>query len=139
MERTMSIEQFFELMLRSQLFGEPEIDKVAAEFSKGCRNDGTEETLQAFCKFLVGTGRLTKWQCAKLEVGKFKGFYLDNFVLLEQCGKDEVSSSYKARETRSGSLVCVVITPPAIATDGRKTYRTSSSGQIEYRVDPYIE
>ncbi len=133
----MTIEQFLELMVRSQLFGEHEAERAAAEFKEGRHNKGAEETVEAFCKFLVGTGRLTEWQCAKLGMGKWKGFYVDNFLILEQCGKDEVSSSYKARDARSGSLVCLVITPPALYADGGENYR--ATGQIEYRVEPYIE
>jgi hypothetical protein len=133
----MTTEQFLELMVRSQLFGQPEFNKVVAEFREDLHKHGTQETVDALTKFLVETGRLTEWQCAKLGMGKWKGFCLDNFLILEQCGKDDVTSSYKARDARSGSLARLVITPPNFCADGGKAYR--ATGQIEYRVEPYIE
>ena len=61
-------------------------------------------------------------------MGKWKGFYLDDYVLLEQVGKDYDSASYKARDTRDGEFVCLVITPV-----------NRTNGRIEFRVEPYIE
>jgi hypothetical protein len=59
-------------------------------------------------------------------VGKWKGFYLDNHLLLEQIGKDDKSSTYKARDTRNGRLVSLVITP-----------MNRTGGVLEYRVEPH--
>ncbi|MFO0788279.1 MAG: hypothetical protein U0805_02410 [Pirellulales bacterium] len=81
-----------------------------------------------FCDFLISSNRLTAWQCNKLLVGKWKGFYLDHFVLLDQIGKDSDYSYYKARNTTDGKMVRLSITPV-----------NRTNGRIEYRVEPFIE
>jgi hypothetical protein len=122
-----NIEQFTTLLINSGLFGEREARELAGTFQEACRDRGDEDSVETFSEFLVATDRLTRWQCDKLRMGKWKGFYLDNFLLLEQIGKDHESSSYKARNARDGNVMCLVVTPFAL----------SKSGRIEYRVEPY--
>lgn len=85
--------------------------------------------MDLFCEFLVATNRLTAWQCDNLQKGRWKGFYLDNYLLLEQIGKDQEFGYYKARDARDGALVTMVVTP---------VNRATGPG-IEYRVQPYAE
>ncbi len=122
----MDIDQFTQLLVHSRLFGEQESRDLAAEFQKACNDRGEDINVALFSEFLVKMGYVTRWQCDKLLVGKWKGFYLDNFLLLEQVGKGSDYSSYKARNARDGKLVCLVVTPTALA-----------GGKIEYRIETY--
>jgi hypothetical protein len=82
-----------------------------------------------FCDFLVSTNRITAWQCGKLRQGKWKGFYLDNYVLLEWSRKDLDFAYYKARDIRDGNVVQLTITP----------MNRVKGPNIEYKVCPYLE
>jgi hypothetical protein len=84
---------------------------------------------ESFCDFLIATNRITAWQGNKLRKGNWKGFYLNNYLMLEQVGKDEEFCYYKARDARDGRLVRLTVTPMPRA----------KSTHIEYRVDPYSE
>jgi hypothetical protein len=121
------LEQFITLLIKSGIVNRHEAQKVVTALQEGCEELGQEVSLDTFCEFLIATNRLTKWQSDKLRAGKWKGFYLDDYLLLGQVGKGHDSSSYAARDTRNGKLVCLVITPMAL----------SKSGNIEYRVEPY--
>jgi hypothetical protein len=123
----MEVEHFVSLLIESGLSNPHEAESLTESFRSEVRKLGKADTAEAFCAFLTATGLFTEWQCDKLLQGKYKGFYLDNHLLLEQCGKDDRTSSYKARDTRDGKLVCVVVTPP-MYTD--KPY-------IDYRVEPF--
>jgi hypothetical protein len=121
-----NIGQFVALLTNSGLIRQPEAQTIATAFQDGCRELCKEATVESFCDFLVETGRLTKWQCNKLHMGKWKGFYLDDYLFLEQIGKGADYSSYKARDTRNGRIVCLVVTPIAM------------TGRIQYRVEPFV-
>jgi len=88
------------------------------------RDAGLTESLQDVCNFLVGNGTITEWQCDKLKQGKWRGFQLDDYLLLEQVGKGELDCSYRSRDIRDGSIVRLVITPTRL-----------TGGKIEYRVE----
>jgi hypothetical protein len=122
----MDIDQFVNLLVNSRLSSQHEAEGLVASFQIECRKENSPETVEAFCDFLIATNLFTEWQCEKLRMGKYKGFYLDNYLMLEQVGKDDKSSSYKARDTRNGKIVCLIVTPPLYA---------KGTG-IEYRVEP---
>ena len=81
----------------------------------------------AFCAFLVANEILTAWQSEKLLNGKFRGFFLNDFVLLDRLPNDANFGYYLARDVRDSKLVRLAVTP---------VNRTKG---IEYRVDPYSE
>ena len=124
----MNIEQFTTLLINSRLLDKSEAEQIAAVFQQECQKLRTTATLDALCSFLIATDRLTRWQCDKLKMGKWKGFYLDDYVLLEQSGKGPDFSSYKSRDVRNGRVVNLVIRP-----------MNQTDGRIEYRVKPYSE
>jgi hypothetical protein len=125
----MSIERFRDLMVSSGLSNRPESDALVARFRKEWSEADSPEEVEAFCRFLISTNLFTNWQCSKLQAGKWKGFYLDNHLLLEQIGKVDEFSYYKARDTRDGKLVQIKITP----------MRLAKGPHIEYCVEPYID
>src|SRR5688572_3283607 len=90
----MSIERCRELMVSSGLSNRPESDALVARF-RASGESGSPDEVEAFCRFLISTNLFTNWQCSKLQAGKWKGFYLDNYLLLEQIGKDDEFSYYK--------------------------------------------
>lgn len=123
-----TIDQSTVLIVKSRICSESEVRDAEKSFAADCGNSRSAANVELFCEFLVATNRLTEWQCSKLRMGKWKGFYLDHYLLLDHVGKDFESSSYKARDTRDGKLVVLAITPV-----------NRTNGQIEYRVYPYID
>jgi eukaryotic-like serine/threonine-protein kinase len=125
----MSIEHFLKLLVSSGLSNNKECDELLAGFREQSGDQYSPDNLDSFCRFLIATNLFTEWQCSKLRVGKWKGFYLDNYLLLDQIGKDEEFAYYRARDTRDGKLVRMTITPMA----------HSNGPGIEYRVEHYNE
>lgn len=122
-----TINQFTVLIVKSRICSESEARDAAESFAADCGNAKSAANVELFCEFLVATNRLTEWQCSNLRMGRWKGFYLDHYLLLDHVAKDSESSSYKARDTRDGKLVVLAITPV-----------NRTNGQIEYRVYPYL-
>jgi eukaryotic-like serine/threonine-protein kinase len=121
------IDQFTTLLTNSRLIERAEAEGLAAVFQNECRKLNTPITVEMFCDFLIASDRLTAWQCDKLRLGRWKGFYVDDYVILGHLGKDHVSSYCKARNTTDGALVRLAVTP------------SSRPPFFEYRIDSYSE
>jgi hypothetical protein len=69
-------------------------------------NQDEAARLTAFKEFLIGNKILTSWQLEKLAKGKWKGFYLDDYVLCDllEKGKTPNSNLYAARDRHTGEL-----------------------------------
>jgi hypothetical protein len=84
---------------------------------------GLPATLSDCCDFLIKNGSVTAWQINKLKEGKWKGFLMDHYLLLEKVGNpDELN--FRARDTRDGSIVYLAVTP----------MNQAKGPNIEYRV-----
>jgi hypothetical protein len=116
------IDQFLALVLASHLVDQASLTKACADFCVERTDAGAVDEL---CRYLVANQTLTDWQCDKLRQGKWKGFWLDNYCLLKQLGKGDATSTYLAKEWRTGRLVALVVTPPVVSPwiDGQPIYR----------------
>jgi hypothetical protein len=93
----LSLDKFSELLLASGLMSK---EKLAAEKAGFSSNSGEE-----FATYLVGRNILTRWQVEHLLQGKYKGFFLDEYKLLELVGPGKASLRYRAVNTQTGELV----------------------------------
>ena len=123
------IDQFVELLIRSGLKTQEQATELTNQFQTSLPSIKKSADIAAFCTFLVANDLLTAWQCEKLRSGRFKGFFLDEFVLLDRLPNDANFGYYLARDTTDGRLVRLTVTP---------VNRTKGRG-IEYRADPYSE
>jgi hypothetical protein len=97
-------------------------DVVAA--CAGFETNRTDESaLDDLCNHLLAKQFLTQWQCDKLRAGKFKGFWLDSYCLLDFLEKTNGTSRYLAKQWPSGRRVAIVVTPPKVRPDGQVDYR----------------
>jgi len=60
---------------------------------------------------LVARGSLTCWQCTKLHDGRWKGFFLGEYKLLDALGPDESNSFYLAEHPATLRRVILQVTP----------------------------
>jgi hypothetical protein len=123
-QRTFSIDELVGILVRSGLATEQE----AAEYLRRYRDEYLKttrmpDTITAFCRFLVANDILTTWQCWKLRNGQWKGFYLDDFVIIDFQGKNHEFSYYLARDTRDDAIVVLEITPMNRAKGPETEYR----------------
>jgi hypothetical protein len=127
--RNKSLERFICFLRLSQLCTEQQLGDLVSKFEGETGDIANGDAVAQFCSFLVDTNAVSAWQCDKLKAGKWKGFYFDYYVLLEQVGKDHEFAYYKARDIRDGTIVRLVVTP---VNPGRGL-------KNEYRVEPYSQ
>jgi hypothetical protein len=123
-----TIDRFVELVVRSGLATQEQVTELTKQFEKSQRFIKNSADIAAFSTFLVANELITAWQSEKLREGKFKGFFLDEFVLLNRFPHDENFGYYLARDVRDGKLMRLTVTPP-----------NRTPGRIEYRADPYSQ
>ncbi len=124
----MDLQRFVTLYIKSELIGKREADAVVAAFYAGRRKLEKSIELDEFCSFLILSKRLTRWQSGMLLVGKWKGFYVDDYVILEPVGESADTSSFKARNTKNETVVLLNFLHGG--------YR---NGRFTYDVEPFVE
>jgi hypothetical protein len=81
----------------------PAIRRAYAEVRDRVATDG--ERISSFMKYLVERGLLTQWQCSKLVEGRYKGFFVGRYKLLDRSGGIESKQEYVAENTETGDVV----------------------------------
>lgn len=105
----MTVEQFVDLLKRSQLIESDQLQKVLKEHLPA----NSDETLTAedLAERLISAGHLTRWQCDKLLEGRYKGFFLGKYKLLDHLGTGGMSSVYLAEHVLMQRRVAIKVLP----------------------------
>jgi hypothetical protein len=70
-----------------------------------------ENDLAAFCDYLIEQGQLTQWQCKMLLLGKYRGFFVEHFKLLEPIDETGSWKVFSAEDRHTKRLVRLRIKP----------------------------
>jgi len=103
-------QSFLDLVRRSQLIEEDQLDKFLAELTArqgGSLPEDQEKLAEAF----VEADLITQWQAEKLLAGKHKGFVLGKYKLLCQLGKGGMSTVYLAEHMLMKRKVAIKVLP----------------------------
>lgn len=104
-----SVDGFVDGLKRSGLFKEAEVLDFLGKIS-------TDDS-GVLAKELINRGKLTTFQAKSLLRGKWKGFVLGNYVILDKLGQGGMGSVFKARHRRMGRVVCLKV----MNSTGRKS------------------
>lgn len=107
--KRVSVDGFVDGLKRSGLFDDAEV----AEFLGSITPSDSGE----LAKVLIDRGKLTPFQARSLLRGKWKGFVLGNYVILDKLGQGGMGSVFKARHRRMGRVVCLKV----MNSSGRKS------------------
>lgn len=97
--------RFLECLIKSGLVGLKDLCSVYAEL-------GTAPNLEQLCSFLLDSKLLTRWQCNRLQEGKFKGYYMDHYCLLSRRRNEGTVNYYLALDLVSKKQVEMTIEMP---------------------------
>lgn len=98
---------YLETLRRSQLVPRKTIDAVVAELNSG---DAPDESQLA--NRMLEQGLITEWQHKKLQEGRYDGFFLSKYKLLDHLGTGGMGAVFLAEHKRMGHKVAMKILPP---------------------------
>lgn len=111
-------EDFIGLLVRSRLVAAAKVEALLDDYRENFLPDhGWPDTLAAFCNYLVASGALTVWQCARLRDRRWKGFILGDLLLLDRIRQDGDDLIYLARWLGDGTYVDLRVSPPESTPD----------------------
>ncbi len=102
---------FVDRIRKSSLVDSESLRQALKSFS-GDRADKLE-----FARYLIRRDLLTKWQCQQILEGRYKGFFLGKYKLLETLGRGGMSMVYVAEHTGMQRKVAVKVLPKSRTND----------------------
>jgi len=113
-----TFDDFVRRLVRSRLVAAAKVEALLDDYRANFLSDQRwPDTIAAFGNYLVASGALTVWQCAKLRAGRWKGFFLGDLLLLDFIRQEGDDLICLARWLGDGTYVDLRITPPG-ATPG---------------------
>lgn len=109
------IHGFCQSLLASGLVSESLLDKILADFRSQASDSRYGVTLTAFTTHLVSKGVITCWQYSKLRNGQYRGFFMDEYKLVDYLGDDDRCNRYLVEDTRTAKCAVLCVVPPSIA------------------------
>jgi hypothetical protein len=102
--------RFVRMLLKSRLMTRTEFEMLTSEFVE--THAGTsEDPAEEFGEFLVQKGALTRWQAEALGHGRYKGWFIDGYRLMERLDGNDQLVRVAAEEIETHSRVVLAIVP----------------------------
>jgi serine/threonine-protein kinase len=104
---TLTVDKFVELVRKSGLVDEDQLNSVREELTHSDGDEGSDQLAQA----LVDRKLLTQWQSERLLEGRHRGFILGKYKLLGLLGTGGMSSVYLAEHMLMQRHVAIKVLP----------------------------
>lgn len=109
----LTVDSFLAGVRQSGLIDDVRLDEAL----RPLRESGELAEAESIAAVLVERRLLTRWQADKLLQGKFKGFVLGRYRLLELLGRGEMSTVYLAEHVRMKRRCAIKVLPASKARD----------------------
>lgn len=129
----MTVEQFLDLVLRSQLVERDRLQRFLAQLPPEINKSvlTAEEMADHLCRAEL----LTRWQSQKLLEGRYKGFFLGKYRLLDHLGTGGMSSVYLAEHVLMQRRVAIKVLPKHRVQDSSYLARFHREAQAAAALD----
>jgi len=131
---TQSVDTFLDLVRRSGLIDEDQLQRLLAQLSERAEGHPLDDP-DALAEQLVQDGLLTRWQCQKLREGRYKGFFLGKYKLLDHLGTGGMSSVFLAEHVLMQRRVAIKVLPKSRVQDSSYLARFHREAQAAAALD----
>ena len=129
-----TVAEFVDLIQKSQVVRREDLRAAIKRLRH--QNDGKVPTdLDFVIQEFVSSKLLTQWQCEKLKDGKFRGFFLGKYKLLELLGSGGMSLVYLAEHTKMHRRVAIKVLPRKLVGDSSHLDRFYREAQAAAALD----
>jgi serine/threonine-protein kinase len=130
-----SPKNFIDLVRRSRLVEEERLAPALAQCEQKHGGRLPDDAAE-IAEFLVDVGLLTRWHTGKLLEGKYKGFFLGKYRLLDHIGTGGMSSVYLAEHVLMQRRVAIKVLPKSRVEDssylGRFRREAKAAAQLDH-------
>lgn len=130
---TMTVEQFLDLVLRSQLVERDRLQRFLAQLPPEVNKSTL--TAEEMADHLCRAELLTRWQSQKILEGRYKGFFLGKYRLLDHLGTGGMSSVYLAEHVLMQRRVAIKVLPKQRVQDSSYLARFHREAQAAAALD----
>jgi len=113
---------FLEAVERSGLVDRARLDEVLAALERETGPEALRDT-KVISSHLTGRGLLTGWQSDRLLEGRYRGFFLGKYKLLDHLGTGGMSAVYLAEHLVMRRRVAIKVLPTNCADDSSRVRR----------------
>ena len=152
-------ETFLDMVRRSMLVENDQIDALLSEL-KGRSDEAARDDVDFLANRFVEAGLITRWQCDRMLEGRYRGFFLGKYKLLDILGSGGMSSVYLAEHVLMQRRVAIKVLPKNRVSDSSylarfhreaqaaalldhrnivRVYDVDNDGDIHYLVMEYVE
>jgi hypothetical protein len=104
------VEEFWKLLAGSCLVERDALPPLRKSYREEyLRATGQLDTVDSASSFLLVARQLTPWQCEKLRCGQWKGFFLEQYVIVDLIESNETCRYYLARQVKMGNYVRIAV------------------------------
>jgi serine/threonine protein kinase len=129
-----TVKNFIELVQRSKLVD----DELLKQSLLDCKEQLGERfpnDVDAVADFLVRANLISQWHCEKLFGGKYKGFFLGKYKLLDHLGTGGMSSVYLAEHVVMRRKAAIKVLPKRRLSDSSYLQRFHLEAQATARLE----
>jgi serine/threonine protein kinase len=153
----LSVQNLYGLLLRSHLLPQSDAQAMMQRWQGEAKDGGNHAG--HFALWMVRNNYVTEYQATLLARGHAEGFFLNQYKILDRCGKGRMAGVYKAQHPL-GQVVAIKVLPPSKAKDpqlfGRfqrearlsvglkhrnvvRTFQVGEAAGVHYLVMEYLE
>lgn len=129
-----TVKSFVEMVQRSKLVDEESLRQKLLE-CKQHLGDRFPDDVDAVAEFMIQAGLLSRWHCDKIFSGKYKGFELGKYKLLDLLGTGGMSSVYLAEHLVMKRKVAIKVLPKKKVNQSSYLKRFQLEAQATARLD----
>ena len=152
-------ETFLDMVRRSSLVENDQVDALLSEL-KGRSGEAALDDVDFLADRFVEAGLITRWQCDRILEGRYRGFFLGKYKLLDILGSGGMSSVYLAEHVLMQRRVAIKVLPKNRVSDSSylarfhreaqaaalldhrnivRVYDVDNVGDLHYLVMEYVE
>jgi len=111
--------RFCQLLALSGLVSPDDLASLLRQYCHVNPEPSSQSASSLSC-FLISRGVITAWQAEKLRDGRYKGFFVDNYLVLERVAIYKKHTRFAALDTTTNRRVLLAMRPPDFRAGHRK-------------------
>ena len=130
----LSSSSFLQMLALSGLLSDEQMKSVEKRFSSGAGSSEASASTQDIMIWLLKRKLITPWHAEKLIQGRFRGFFLGSYKLLNRVARGGMSTIYSAEDKQTGEIHALKVLPLSKTNKASYLQRFQREAKITQRL-----